>query len=220
MRSRIGIYSGTFDPVHPGHITFAQAAAQVCQLDEIVFLPERRPRGKHTVTDISHRIALIKLSAKSLDSFRVLRLASDQFTVKDTLPELRSIFGSERLTFLIGSDVVRTFSYRWPGLDMLLREVSFAIGLRANDSPEEIAGIMAGLEQEYKTSIRCTYVHTPANDFASSQIRNGTAGTSQLHPDTISYIRKHGLYPLSRVRGLPDLAPSFQAAKSRTRGTK
>ncbi|HTH72030.1 MAG TPA: adenylyltransferase/cytidyltransferase family protein [Candidatus Pristimantibacillus sp.] len=194
MHRHIGLFSGTFDPIHQGHLAFAAEARRVCGLDEVLFMPERRPRGKHGVTDIAHRIALIERATKTEAAFRVLSLAADQFTVKNTLPELRSLLGKADLTLLIGSDVVRTFSYRWEGLDTLFKEVSFAVGMRADDNPAEITELLAGLEREYGTKIRYTAINTPEAGMASSQIRSNSASAARLHPDTIAYIQEHGLY--------------------------
>jgi nicotinic acid mononucleotide adenylyltransferase len=169
---------------------------QACRLDEVVFLPERRPRDKHNVTDISHRLALIKRATEAAACLRVLSLASDQFTVSSTLPELCTAFSNARLTFLLGSDVVRTFSYRWTGLDMLFDQVSFAVGMRANDDAGEIAAIIAGIEQEYNVTPFYTCIHTPGAGLASSRIRDGLVDMSWLpNPAILSYIQDHGLYP-------------------------
>ena len=194
MERRTGIYSGTFDPVHPGHITFATEAMRVCNLDEVVFLPEQRPRGKHNVVDISHRLAMIDRATMAIAGLRALSLQSERFTVQDTLPELQDIFGDAPLTLLLGSDVVRTFPYRWDGLDVLLGSVSLAIGMRANDDPNDILAIMQELEQGYDPPIQYSLVHTPDADIASSQIRNGTADTSRLPPAMLDYIQTHGFY--------------------------
>jgi nicotinic acid mononucleotide adenylyltransferase len=118
-----------------------------------------------------------------------------RFTVKDTLPELRDRFGDASLTLLAGSDVVRTFPYRWEGLDTLLRAMDLAIGLRAGDSEAAVAAIIHDLEKEYGHVIPHTFVLTPEADLASTHIRSGTVHYSRLHPATVAYIRAHGLYP-------------------------
>lgn len=194
MRSQIGIYSGTFDPVHQGHIAFAKEALRICKLDEVIFLPERQPRAKRQVTNISHRIALLKRATSHIAEFHVVNLAADQFTVQNSLPELRALFGRADLTFLMGSDVVKTFPYRWDGLSTLLHEVSFVVGTRTNDSSEEVVAIMKQMEQEYGLSIDYMCIHAPEAKLASSPIRNGTADTAWLPPATVGYIHKHGLY--------------------------
>src|SRR5258706_12226030 len=102
MQKHIGIYSGTFDPVHPGHIAFAREALQTCKLDEVIFLPEQTPRGKEAVTDLSHRIALLERALADEPNMRILKLQSPQFTVADTLPEIHNLLGTTRLTRLIG----------------------------------------------------------------------------------------------------------------------
>jgi cytidyltransferase-like protein len=59
-QSRIGIYSGTFDPVHAGHMAFALQAMQEAKLDRLYFLPERRPRYKQGVEHFAHRVAMLE----------------------------------------------------------------------------------------------------------------------------------------------------------------
>jgi len=194
MERRTGIYSGTFDPIHPGHIAFAEEAMRVCGLDEVIFVPEQKPRGKEYVTDILHRIALIERATEAIAGLQVMRLASEQFTVEQTLPELHKAFGDSNLTLLVGSDIARTFLYRWEGLDTLLADVSLAIGMRSNDSSDEITNIMSQLERDYCNLIDYTLISTQDADIASSQIRNGTADISRLHPGMLAYIQEHQLY--------------------------
>ena len=194
MERRTGIYSGTFDPIHQGHIAFAEEAMRVCGLDEVIFIPEQKPRGKEHVTDISHRIALIERATAAIAGLRVVRLATEQFNVEHTLPELHQTLGDSNLTLLVGSDIARTFLYRWEGLDTLLADVSLAIGMRSDDNPDEITTIMDQLEHDYGIPVDYTLISTPEADIASSQIRNGTADLSRLHPGMLAYMQEHRLY--------------------------
>jgi nicotinate-nucleotide adenylyltransferase len=189
---QIGIYSGTFDPVHPGHVAFARTARELCKLDEILFLPERTPRAKRGVTDLAHRVALLEQGLRGQSGMRVLTLQTDQFTVKDTLPEIRAQTGNAQLTMLIGSDVVRTFPYRWEGLDTLLREIPLVIGMRTGDNAAETKAIVATLEQELVCTP--TYMDADYADLTSSQIRDSIANTVHLDAWARSYIQQHGLY--------------------------
>lgn len=169
---KTGIYPGAFDPLHQGHIAFAREAIKVCGLDEVVFLPERLPRGKDNVTGLTERVALLR-EGLSGEGLRVAQLASDRFTVKDTLPELLEMFAGSELTLLLGSDIALTLTYRWEGLEILLASVSLAIGMRGDDSPDEIAGIITALEKEYGLAVTHTIVQTEHAGLASSQIRLG-----------------------------------------------
>ncbi len=194
MKRRVGVYSGTFDPIHSGHVAFAQEAMRACKLDEVVFLPERQPRAKNNVTDIVHRHALIEYAMASTTNMRVINLESERFTINDTLPEIHRILGECDITFLMGSDVVRAL-YRWESLDILLRESSIAVGMRADDELREIATIMEQLARDH--NIRSSYIliSTQKANMTSSQIRDGTVNMLELYPNALKYMRKHHLYP-------------------------
>lgn len=195
MKQTIGIYSGTFDPIHIGHIAFAKQAALGLELDTIVFLPEQQPRGKQHVTDIHHRIELIKQAIQNDNELQVISLPSEQFTIAKTLPELQNHFPSANFTLLIGSDIVRTLLYRWDDLETFLKVASFAVGIRAGDTQDELEAIFAQLEVEYDTAIARYYIETENAHIASSQFRENSTILSQLpHSAMADYIRKNQLY--------------------------
>jgi nicotinate-nucleotide adenylyltransferase len=193
MPQQIGIYSGTFDPVHSGHIAFAKGAVQDCGLDSVVFLPERTPRDKQNVTALAHRLALLERATAQHPELHVRELESDQFTVQQTLPEIRRLVGDAELMLLVGSDVVRTFAYRWPGLDELLQSVQLVIGMREGDDKSDIAAIIQTLEQDLSRPIRHTYIYTAQATIASSPIRTGER-SDWLPTEVSRYINRHGLY--------------------------
>jgi nicotinate-nucleotide adenylyltransferase len=170
-KQRIGVYSGTFDPIHAGHIAFADATQKVCALDRVIFLPEKQPREKQHVSDIAERLALLDQATEPYKNLHVQQLESAQFSVQHTLPELRRLLGDANFTLLVGSDVVRTFLYRWEGLATLLAEVSLAIGMRAGDSQGEMLKIIHELEQTYKIPTTYTFIVAPHADLASSHFR-------------------------------------------------
>src|SRR6266498_3679734 len=138
IMKRVGIYSGTFDPVHNGHVSFALQAIDVAGLDEVVFLPEATPREKEGVTDISHRFELLKRSIGPFSNLSVRMLEVEQFCADDALPELLDIFDGDELWMLLGSDVVRTFSYRWKNLDAIFRDMAMIIAVREGDNAKDI----------------------------------------------------------------------------------
>lgn len=171
MRRRIGIYSGSFDPIHQGHIVFAQTAAKQCHLEQVVFLPEPKPRDKNSVTPIDERLAVIKDAIASDLSLSSLQLMSEQFSVRVTLPQLKVAFPNASFTLLIGSDVVKTFTYRWDDLDVLLRDTALAIGMRDGDSENEMMAIIATLEKQYNLVIIYNFIYTQHSHLASSKMR-------------------------------------------------
>jgi nicotinate-nucleotide adenylyltransferase len=181
---RIGIYSGTFDPIHQGHISFAKNALEACQLDAVFFAPEPEPRSKRNVTSLRHRLAMIDKIAEP--QLKRLRLSSKQFTVRETLPELQRLFPNSRLVFLLGSDVVKSLPY-WSDIETLLEKVELVIGLRDTEPATAIDELFATLPNATYTTLASE--HTTA---ASSLIRSGDHSAT---PAAIrNYITQYELY--------------------------
>ena len=84
---RIGIYAGTFDPVHIGRVTFALQSLEAAKLDEVYFLPERRPRGKATPEHFGHRVGMLKRALEPHERLRVLELVDVNFSVEKDIAE-------------------------------------------------------------------------------------------------------------------------------------
>jgi nicotinate-nucleotide adenylyltransferase len=138
---RIGIYAGTFDPVHSGHISFALQALQAAKLDKVYFLPERRPRGKHHVEHFAHRAAMLRRASAPHPQFDVLELVDVSFNVEHTLPRLRRQFKNNELVFLFGSDVLKGLP-DWPKIERLLTDNELVIGLRHQDDRDSARRII------------------------------------------------------------------------------
>lgn len=129
-KPRIGIYAGVFDPVHSGHITFALQALSVAKLDQVVFLPERRPRAKPSVEHYAHRIAMIKSALEPHPNLAVMEVVDRNFTVRRILPMLRAVFPNADLVFLTGSDAFMTIP-TWPYAERLMTTCEFVVGVRS-----------------------------------------------------------------------------------------
>lgn len=192
MQQRIGIYPGTFDPVHNGHIAFAAAALDTNIVDEVIFIPEQKPRGKDAA-DISHRLEMIKQAIAGTPKLSAEVLEDEQFTVKNTLPKLREVRKEAKLSFLIGSDVARSLS-SWNDLATLIESVSFVIGLRAGDNKNNLVTMLQELGQQYSHPISYTFIDTPSNHVASTHMRMNEKSRESLHPTTRDYIALHHLY--------------------------
>ena len=139
---RIGIYSGAFDPVHAGHITFALQALEQANLDEIYFLPERRPRFKPSVEHFAHRVAMLKRACEPYQKMDVLESVEINFSVKRTLPMLQQKFKNSQLVFLMGSDVVTNLP-TWPYAKQLLKVSELVIAARQGQEPAQLQQAIA-----------------------------------------------------------------------------
>lgn len=132
---RIGIYAGTFDPVHAGHIAFALQAIQVAKLDEVVFMPERQPRFKRSTEHFGHRVAMLNRAVTPHQKLAVLELTDRHFSVRRTLPQLRNLFDGAELVFLAGSDILSHLAH-WPDVEQLLAGCELVIGVRGDEPLE------------------------------------------------------------------------------------
>jgi nicotinate-nucleotide adenylyltransferase len=136
-KQRIGIYAGAFDPVHAGHVAFALQAMQAAKLDQVVFMPERRPRYKPGVEHYAHRVAMIKAALQPHPDLSVMEVVDKHFTVKRTLSMLQMVFKGHDLVLLMGSDTTLTIP-SWPYADQLLKNSELVVGVRSEHQHEEV----------------------------------------------------------------------------------
>lgn len=187
---RIGIYSGTFDPVHAGHLAFALQALKEADLDVVYFLPERRPRYKKQVEHIGHRAAMIE---RALLPYKKLKLLDEfpelHFSVAKTLPRLQQKFPGVKLSFLLGSDVVDHLA-TWEGVDVLLQTSELIVGLRKGANSAQV-------QQNLPEAAVATLMSVAGPSVRSSHIRDGLYGQTKpagLLKSVYNYVRREWLY--------------------------
>lgn len=163
---RIGIYSGTFDPVHAGHIAFALQAVTAAKLSRVYFVPERAPRGKRHVTHYAHRVAMIHRATRPYTQLEVLELEDKAFSVAHTLPRLRRDFPDDELVYLCGSDVIAHMA-QWPHVAQFLQQVELCVGRRGNETQHSIEQALETLPLPLKV----TFFDSHAPAVSSSQVR-------------------------------------------------
>lgn len=161
---RIGIYPGTFNPVHVGHLEFARQAAIDTKLDKVYFLPEKQPRGKHNIPPQRQRASAIDAIIHGSPNLTSLIVDVDQFSVDSTLDLLEQQFSDCQLVLLIGTDVALTLA-SWNKIDKLVDTVEFAIGLRDSENKTDVVRILEDLEAKYRL------IKTMHSTIRSSQFR-------------------------------------------------
>lgn len=122
----LGIFGGTFDPIHLGHIGCAEAAADAFNIDQIWFMPANHPNFKQDddICDIAHRIKMCELALKDHgnDKFCVSDIEAKREGItytSDTLEILHSDYPDTNLFFITGSDAVFGLS-NWHNADKIL----------------------------------------------------------------------------------------------------
>ena len=141
--AKIGIFGGTFDPVHRGHLAVARAALRRLKLDRLYFIPagisphkqHRRPRAS-----FAHRAAMLKRATSGERRFAISRLEARgvHYSIDTVRRMKRSLKKSDRLFFLIGMDAFRDLAAWWRA-DELVRECEFAVAARPGTSLAQVA---------------------------------------------------------------------------------
>ena len=140
--ARIGIFGGTFDPVHRGHLVVARAALRRLKLDKLYFVPvgmpphkQRKPRAA-----FRHRFAMLRRATAREPRFAVSRLeASGVHYSIDTVRRMkRPLKKGDRLFFLIGIDAFRDIA-SWRQAEALVRECEFVVSVRAGWSLRDVS---------------------------------------------------------------------------------
>lgn len=193
MNKRIGIFAGTFDPVHKGHISFALQAIEEAGLDEVVFVPEPRPRHKQDVTHQSHRIAMINLAIKAYPKLSILELPDKQFTVATSLPRLIQKYPKAKLLMLIGTDVLSHISV-WPHAKTLLKNMGLVVAVRGEKDERKTLQLLAALPVEPPENhvLISNFKYISSRDIRDA-LKSGDKPEGMLSTGS-AYAKKHWIY--------------------------
>lgn len=192
---KVGIYSGSFDPIHEGHIAFALEAADSCGLDIVYFLIEPRPRHKQGVKAYEHRAEMVRLAVANHTKLGSLLVDQDRFSVLETWPVLRARFEGSELFMLMGDDVFRHLSH-WPMVDQLITSAHFIVGVRKGGRSDlqqhlRIIEQTRGLRLRYETFV------PSGSRYSSTAIRRTLRQGHRpdgLSEEVVQYITAQGLY--------------------------
>lgn len=208
---RIGIFGGTFNPVHLGHVSLAQQAKQLKQLDRVLIIPTNQPPHK-TCTDLAEnadRFAMCSLAFGSLDGFEVsdleFTLGGESYTII-TLLELRRRFPNDELYLIVGGDMILSFD-KWKDYQEILK---LAVVLAGARSPHEHGRMQEKAEQiMQKAGGRVEIIDIGVTEMSSTQVRarlqNGSDCTGYLDEKVHAYIRDKRLYQGDRFTSVRPL---------------
>ena len=192
---KIGIFGGTFDPVHIGHIKMAEYAKEEFGLEKVVFVPNSNPphkKGK-LIEDYSHRFNMLSLALADDDRF----LISD-YEAKDgkyyyslhTMRHFRNIYGEDTF-FIIGADSLMTI-HEWYEYETLLKENKFIVFLR-----DDLCGFYERVEKYKALGAKIYVSKMPEVEISSTAVRKDINQYNQAYgisDEVYAYIIKNGLY--------------------------
>lgn len=199
---RIGIYGGTFNPIHRGHLTAARAAADALGLEKVLLIPDSLPPHKELPAGSAtgeDRLAMCRLTAGEVPGMEVLDLElrrSGPSYTSDTLAELHAQYPDDELWLLMGSDMFLSLQ-EWHEPERILSLAGIAAFHRTRgDETERFAQQKAYLEQIY--GARVALLENPdVVEISSTELRAQLAqgrGRSFLTEAVYGYVLRRGLY--------------------------
>ena len=205
---RVGIYGGTFDPPHLGHMRAARAALERLELDELIFIPAKRPPHKGlppNAADPEHRLAMTELMADGMGDRRVsasgIELAREgKSYTADTLCQLHARRPDDELFLLMGTDMFLTIQ-DWYRPEVIARLATLAPFAREESDSGELFRAQ-GEFLERTLGAKTVPVALPeVFPLSSTQVRESLAkgeGEDRLWIQVYGYILRHGLYGVER----------------------
>ena len=200
---RIGLFGGTFDPVHLGHLLLAECCREALDLDEVRFLPAASNplKDRGPVADGAQRCEMAQFAISGHPAFRVdrreVKRGGESFAV-DTLEEVAAENPGADLFFLMGADALADLpAWKRPGR---LLELATVVAVNRGDAA---AVVPAALSTEARDPDRVRFVAMPACDLSATDLRRRAADGASLRYRTPAavgaYISDKRLYSSSQA---------------------
>ena len=191
---RLGVYGGTFDPIHTGHLVIARGVVDHCALDRLLFVPSARPPHKqgHAIASADDRYRMAQLAARQEPLLEVSDLEINRpglsYTV-DTLEALRRKYSaSSEIYLVIGADSLLEMD-TWHAPDRIFELATVVTVPRPGKD-------LAGVDPRWRD--RVLTIHLPEIDISSTDIRRRAREGLPIAPmvpgEVADYIETHGLY--------------------------
>jgi nicotinate-nucleotide adenylyltransferase len=198
---RVGVFGGSFDPIHNGHLFVAEAVREASRLDRVLFVPTRA--GGHyregaMGASPAERAAMIRMAIAANTAFALdesdLAPQASGYTA-DLLPRLQARYPDAGLTFVVGGDsLVRS---HWQRLDEVVDAVDeFVVAPRGEVTRTDLDAALAGLSPDRQAKVR--FLDLPVVSGSATEIRHRLAAghsVRYLVPEPVyRYIGERGLY--------------------------
>jgi nicotinate-nucleotide adenylyltransferase len=187
---RLGIYGGTFDPVHHGHLLLARDTLEQLRLDAILFVPCAQSPLKTRKPGATgpRRLAMLRLALKNNPRFWLTRCELDRPAPSyayDTAMKIREVFPRAALFWLIGDDQLAALD-KWHRPDDLRRLVTFVLLLRGETAAPAPPGTVLSLPRPRRVDISATEIR--------HRVKSRLPIDHLVPAPIAAYIKRHGIY--------------------------
>ncbi len=201
---RIGLFGGTFDPVHFGHLALAEACREGARLDRVVLVVAGAPPHKagRPLTAAAHRVAMARLAAAGNPALAIDDRETTRTGFSYTIDTVREFYderpAGDEVLWLIGADSLPELP-SWRRAADLLDLVTVVTAHRpGHDVAAGLAAVAARLGPERAARLAAHVVPMPLMGISSTDVRERAAAGRSLRylvPDAVrEYIEAHGLY--------------------------
>ncbi|GAB4460498.1 MAG: nicotinate-nucleotide adenylyltransferase [Armatimonadaceae bacterium] len=193
----LGIFGGSFDPVHFGHLRLAEEAREQAELDKVLFVPTQVSPFKvgRTQTPAAIRLQMLEIAVSDNPAFAIsdteVRRPGPSYTV-DTLRELSNTFPDAELYFITGTDAVRDLP-KWHQPEEVLRLARFLVSVRPGVDKGEVLAALPDLWEERIRFIEMTELDI-SSTYLRERLRQGGSARYLLPRNVIDFIESQGLY--------------------------
>ena len=212
-KRKIGVFGGTFNPIHFGHLRGAEEIRELCGLDEIIFIPAATPPHKDTeeVIEATHRLKMIRLATKTNPRFSVSTVEMERRGTSYSVDTIRFFLEKDQgvLSFILGRDAFIEIE-TWREYQTLFSLCSFIVMARpgVGDLPriDQLPKAVSSAFQ-YDEAAKCWIHHSGQTvrfqeitflDISSTRVRELAERRQSVKylipPEVEAYIQDHGLY--------------------------
>lgn len=196
---KYGIFGGSFNPIHYGHLMICEYIKKEMGLDKVIFIPTGNPPHKDLGVSAEDRYEMVRLAISSNPDFEISDIETTRVNLSytvDTIRELKKIYKEEKLYFLIGLDSLFQLK-TWKKIGDLSQEIEFVVALRPGYiDKEEINREIDFLRENFGTKINL--IKTPLYEISSTDLRDriheGKSLRYLIPKKVLDYIEESGFY--------------------------
>lgn len=196
---KYGIFGGSFNPIHYGHLMICEYIKEEMGLDKVIFIPTGNPPHKEIGVSAEDRYEMVRLAISPNPDFEISDIETTRVNLSytvDTIRELKKIYKEEKLYFLIGLDSLFQLK-TWKKIDDLSQEIEFVVALRPGYiDKEEINREIDFLRDNFGTKINL--IKTPLYEISSTDLRDriheGKSLRYLIPKKVLNYIEESGFY--------------------------
>ena len=180
MSKKVGLFFGTFNPIHIGHLIIANHMAEFSELDEVwlVVTPHNPHKKKNTLLEDTHRLAMVRIAIEAYPKLKASTIEFDlpqpNYTV-NTLAVLEEKYPDKEFCLIMGEDNVKSL-HKWKNYEVILERYPIFIYPRISENLERDANLIL----EKKASV--TLINAPIVELSSTFIRKNIAINKNIKP--------------------------------------